>query len=309
MKNWKTCDADVVKITKRHFTSGRVGKKIEFIGIHYMAGNLTTEQCYDVWQSREASAHYCVEDDGRVGQVVWDADTAWALGDFDANCRSINIEHANKTGGTVSEKCLNAGAHLTAALCLLYGLGRPTWGKNMYPHRHFASTSCPGELYGSQKAEYQRRARKWYDEMSGGSSGAEAGTGEIFQVEEDGIFGPDTAAIAQAVEGIIVSGKVYNQPASNRECFVGNQCWCFRFTDSPKAGGSLLVRRIQNQCGIPWDECDGFFGSDTGRRFIKRWVKKPKDTYRLGYPSTAVKNYQKWLNEQARKLKIKRVGY
>lgn len=172
MKNWEKCEADVDLILGKHFSSGRSGRKVKFIGIHYEAGNLTAEQLFRVWQSRQASAHYCVEDGGRIGQLVWDRDTAWALGDWDANCKSINIEHANRADGTISEACLDNGAHLVAALCKSYGLGRPQWGVNVFPHKHFSATSCPGQIYGSQKDSYIKRAQYWYDKMCGGSAPA-----------------------------------------------------------------------------------------------------------------------------------------
>lgn len=170
MRNWKNCDADVVKIIGKHYTAGRGGRKIDKIVVHYNAGNLTVEGCWSVWQIRKASAHYQVEDDGRIGQLVWDRDTAWHCGVFSQNQRSIGIEHANRADGTITEKCLDNGAHLVAALCHLYGLGRPEWLRNVFPHKYFKSTSCPGQIYGSQKDAYIKRAQKWYDEMAGGGS-------------------------------------------------------------------------------------------------------------------------------------------
>lgn len=44
----------------------------------------------------QASVEAKVEDGGRIGQLVWDSNIAWSLGNFDANRRSINIEHANR---------------------------------------------------------------------------------------------------------------------------------------------------------------------------------------------------------------------
>ena len=167
MKSWEKCEADVVKLLNKHYTSGRGGCKIEFIVEHYNAGNLTIGGCWSVWQTRVASAHYQVEDDGTIGQLVWDSNTAWHAGDWDANCRSIGIEHANMSDGTITEATLDNGAHLTAALCHLYGLGRPQWMKNVYPHKHFQSTSCPGQIYGSQRQAYIERAQYWYDKMAG----------------------------------------------------------------------------------------------------------------------------------------------
>lgn len=131
-------------------------------------------------------------------------------------------------------------------------------------------------------------------------------TTEIWQVDEDGIWGEDTTSLAQKIERITVSGKVYNQPSSNKDCFADEQCWCFVFKDKPKEGGSLLIRRIQNDCGIPWKDCDGYFGPNSVKRFIKKWVKNPNYFKKLLLPSVAVKNYQKYLNEQAKAQNITR---
>ena len=118
MKSWVNVEADVNKIMQKHFTPGRTAK-INKIVIHHNAGNLTTEDCYRAWQTREASAHYQVEITGRIGQLVWDENTAWhATG---ANANGIGIEHANNKMGpywTISDATLENGAHLVAALCL-----------------------------------------------------------------------------------------------------------------------------------------------------------------------------------------------
>lgn len=171
--NWNTLDADVNKILNKHFTKGRSGKKVNKVVVHYNAGDLSIDGCYSVWQTREASAHYQVESGGRIGQLVWDSDTAWHASNWDANCTSIGIEHANKADGTITEACLDAGAHLVAAICKYFGLGRPQWLVNVFPHKYFAATSCPGQIYGSQKDAYIQRAQKWYDQMMNGTASSE----------------------------------------------------------------------------------------------------------------------------------------
>ena len=169
MKNWKTCTADKVRILTKHFTPGRAGERIRYIVIHHNGGTLTTDGCYDVWQTRPASAHYQVEKDGTIGQLVWDKDTAWHAANALANRRSIGIEHANEESSTskISADTLDSGAHLVASLCHLYGLGRPEWTVNVYPHRHFTSTDCPGHLDGDQREAYMRRAQAYYDTPDG----------------------------------------------------------------------------------------------------------------------------------------------
>ena len=69
MKNWENIEADENLILTKHFTPGRAGT-INKIVLHHNAGNLTIQGCYNVWQDREASAHYQVQSDGRIGQLV-----------------------------------------------------------------------------------------------------------------------------------------------------------------------------------------------------------------------------------------------
>lgn len=172
MKDWEKCIADKTVLIKTHYSPGRGGHNIRKIVLHHNAGNLTIEGCYNVWQTREASAHYQVQSDGVIGQLVYDGDTAWHAGDWNANLESIGIEHADESNSPwrISQKCLDNGAHLVAALCKLYGLGRPQWRVNVFPHSAFCPTSCPCSLRDSQNAEYMQRAQQWYDSMVSGVS-------------------------------------------------------------------------------------------------------------------------------------------
>lgn len=172
MKDWNTLTADEDLILSKHFTKGRNGKNIKYVVVHHNAGSLSIQGCYNVWQTREASAHYQVDVNGRIGQLVWDADTAWHAGDFNANCESIGIEHADISTSPwkISDATLDNGAHLVAAVCKYYKLGRPQWGVNVFPHSHFSATACPASIYGSQKDAYIAKAQQWYDKMTGGTS-------------------------------------------------------------------------------------------------------------------------------------------
>ncbi|MDY3129506.1 MAG: peptidoglycan recognition family protein [Berryella intestinalis] len=169
--DWENVQADEYRKLPRNYTAGRQGRRITGITVHHMAGNLSIDGCYSLWSHSGTSAHYAVQADGRIGQMVDDADTAWACGNWEANLTTISVEHANNGSSpwTVGEAALDAGAHLVAALCRYYGLGRPEWMSNVFPHRHWSATACPGELYGSQKHEYIDRCKYWYDKMAGGS--------------------------------------------------------------------------------------------------------------------------------------------
>lgn len=174
MKSWENLEADENLILSTHMTKGRPGCKVDKIVVHHNAGNLTARQIYDVWQTREASAHYQVAADGRITQLVWDTDTAWHSGDWNANLTSIGVEHADISSNPwmISEATLDNGAHLVAALCKHYGLGRPQWGVNVFPHSHFSATACPASIAGGQNADYMARAQSWYDRMTGAPTSA-----------------------------------------------------------------------------------------------------------------------------------------
>lgn len=204
MKSWEDLEPDEYAIIDCHFTPGRTNS-IRRIFIHHNAGNLSIADCYRVWQTREASAHYQVDANGRIGQLVHDRDTAWHAPY--ANADSIGIEHANNNFGpwTVSEATLDNGAHLVAALCKAYGLGEPTWGVNVFGHRDVWATACPGELGsgGSQNAAYMERARAWYAQMTSGGA-APAPNAETWRLDVDQIWGPATAHRFRQVLGVSI---------------------------------------------------------------------------------------------------------
>lgn len=164
------------RIMNVHYSTGRydevteVQHYIKQIVIHHNAGTLTTEGCWQTWQSRAASAHYQVEVNGTVGQLVYDSNTAWHAGNWYENLDSIGIEHADAPGSSsrnwhLTEATINSGAKLVALLCMEYDLGRPQWGVNVVGHRDVSSTECPASLAtgGSQHNEYMSKAQFWYD--------------------------------------------------------------------------------------------------------------------------------------------------
>lgn len=172
MKDWETLEPDVYRLMNKHYTPGRGGRKIRYIVRHHTAGVLTTEQVWNVWQTRQASANYIVEPSGRIGQLVNDWDTSWANANATANAESITIEHSNSAGAAqdwpISDATIEEGAHLAAALCRAYGLGRPEFGKNIKDHKDFWNTSCPYHLArgGKYHQRYMDRAQYWFDQMT-----------------------------------------------------------------------------------------------------------------------------------------------
>lgn len=172
MKNLSTLQPDVIRLMNKHFTPGRGGRKIRYVVLHHTAGVLTTEQVWNIWQTRQASAHYIIEPSGRIGQLVYDRDTAWANANLQANQESITIEHSNSAGAAqdwpINPATIEKGAEWVAAICVYYKLGRPEWGKNVRGHSDFHSTSCPYHLRrgGKYHDQYMRAAQAAYDRLT-----------------------------------------------------------------------------------------------------------------------------------------------
>lgn len=171
MRDWSNLVADEAYWMGKHYTRGRRGKQIRAVVLHHNAANLSLRGCWETWQTRQASAHYQVDINGRIGQYVHDGDMAWHAGN--ANSYTIGIEHANNRlapAWTISEATLDNGAHLVAALCHAYGLGEPKWGANVFPHQYFMNTGCPGAIAGTQRDQYMNRAKAWYRAIAKGQT-------------------------------------------------------------------------------------------------------------------------------------------
>lgn len=172
------------RILSKHF-SKQDSKDVRYIVIHHMFvkdRNVNDDDgldaCYNIWQSRPASAHYGV--DGKfIGQFVWDKDYAWATGSTEGNRYGISIEHVNKTldeRGTdndflVSEETWKNGAKLTAYLHKVYKMGRPVKDKTVRRHGSFSATACPGPYLGKEIwDDYVEEAQRVYDQIIDGKA-------------------------------------------------------------------------------------------------------------------------------------------
>lgn len=269
--DWYNVVADKEMILGVHYTPGR-SQAIRGIVLHHNAGDLTVEGCYSVWQTREASAHYQVQSDGLVGQLVNDWDTAWHAGD--ANPWSIGIEHANNSFGpwTISDACLESGAHLVAALCRLYGLGRPEWGVNVFPHSSFMATACPGEIAGSQNAAYMSRAQQWYDAMVAGTDAGEPAPQPAPQPSTSGV--PSIMLQARTTDGTVLPATAYpdfagwsaNGPIQFLSAWCDDPAWHLDVQAHTAADGWLGTLRDPSNIGDLNSGAVGNNGPITGLR-------------------------------------------
>ena len=132
-----------------NYSKGRSGRTIQAITIHHMGGVGSAESCGRIFQrvGRYGSSHYGIGNDGRIGQYVDEANTAWTNSNWDSNCKSVTIETSNSVyGGTwaVSDRALNSLIKLVADIAKRNNLGTLVKGKNVTWHSMFAATDCPG---------------------------------------------------------------------------------------------------------------------------------------------------------------------
>lgn len=150
--------------TYKSFTShrslGRGGHKVTAIAIHHMAGNLSVEQCGRVFHNNQVSAHYGVNGN-KIGAYVDEKNTAWAMGVFSWNQRTISIEMANCKGAPnweVADETIETTIKLVADIAYRIGWTYIAYdgtlkGSDVIAHKWVASTACPGP-YASKKLKY-----------------------------------------------------------------------------------------------------------------------------------------------------------
>lgn len=147
-----------------NYTNGRKGYKVCKITPHHMAGVLSGEQCARIFQNpnRQASANYCIGNDGGIVGCVDENNRAWTSSSSWNDCQSITIEVSNnKTGGdwTISDAAWNSLINLCVDICRRYGFRLSYDGtKNGSLTRHdmFANTNCPGPYLKSKLPELAR---------------------------------------------------------------------------------------------------------------------------------------------------------
>lgn len=128
--------------------SSRNGQAIDAIVVHY-----TTSRSVDgtiSWFKNprsEVSAHYIIDRNGKIYQMVRDADKAWHCAGF--NATSIGIEHVAQPGDRLTAAQEQASAALIRWLCAEYRISSDRiFGHNWNPLSP-GGTSCPGSLWSS----------------------------------------------------------------------------------------------------------------------------------------------------------------
>lgn len=126
--------------------------KIRKITIHHAAGNATLEGFGETFSgTREVSANYAVDSQGRIGMYVEECNRAWTSSNADNDNQAITIEVANDSGDPnwhVSDTALEATINLCVDICKRNGIEKLNFtgdkSGNLTMHKYFAATGCPG---------------------------------------------------------------------------------------------------------------------------------------------------------------------
>lgn len=129
----------ITQVPSPNYTTGRGGKKINKIVIHWIVGRLSAADAV-FKKAGNASAHYGVGQNGEVHQYVKESNTAYHAGNFTVNQESIGIEHEGAPSIPVSDSVYDTSATLIADIWKRYGK------LPLYPHKQFKATQCPGTL-------------------------------------------------------------------------------------------------------------------------------------------------------------------
>lgn len=159
-----------------HCTKPRQGK-IKGISIHTMAGPGSVEGCGQVFQTSEASSHYGIGPDGRIGQYVLEENRAWCCShkvDHEVVTIEVSSIQAYHEPYECTAKAYESLIDLCVDICQRNGIKKLIWkeGKqycpaftgnwavcNMVPHRYTTDKgkSCPGNYLFGKYGEIAER--------------------------------------------------------------------------------------------------------------------------------------------------------
>ena len=271
--------------------SSRNGARICKITPHHMAGNLTIEQCAEVFQnsSRQASANYGIGSDGRIGCYVDENDRSWASANYDNDRQAITIEVANdEIGGNwhVSDKALESLINLCVDICKRYNFKLTydeTPNGSLTRHNMFVNTTCPGPYLQSKFPYIAEEVNKRLEGQSTSTPTTSTTSGDetIKYIQNklnarynaslnvDGIFGPLTKKAM--VKGLQIELNTQCGARLNIDGIFGSltKSACPNVKQGMKGNITWLIQARLYILGFNTNGVDGIYGSGTKNAVAK----------------------------------------
>lgn len=151
--------------------NGRGGYKLCKFTPHHAAFICSAETLANVFvpRSRNASANYCIGNDGKIIGVVDENNGPWTSNSYSNDCQAVTVEVSNcEVGGEwkVSDAAWNSLVQLAVDVCRrnnfrLYYDGTPKG--SLTTHNMFAATACPGPYLRSRMPELARTVNSILD--------------------------------------------------------------------------------------------------------------------------------------------------
>lgn len=285
--------------TSPHYDTGRGGNEIVYIAVHHAAmNNGSVAAIGKVFHSCQTSAHYGV-DDTDIGNYVSESDTAWHIGNYRINQKSIGIEMSNCSGSPewrVSDITVATTIKLVADIAYRLGWTYISYTGDMNGdlilHRWVTATACPGpyvvnkaiDRYIAAEADKLLKARRAGKTITVAPQGVKDGKLVI-----DGKFGFQSCLKLQKWLKVPFTpdGLLDGQLTSQRE-YILNMEYCVNYGK----GGSQTVKLLQKKVGT---KADGYLGPDTIKA-LQRYLNKQGyhldvDGYAGPATCTALQNY------------------
>ena len=271
--------------------SSRNGARICKITPHHMAGNLTIEQCAEVFQnsSRQASANYGIGSDGRIGCYVDENDRSWASANYDNDRQAITIEVANdEIGGNwhVSDKALESLINLCVDICKRYNfklIYDETPNGSLTRHNMFVNTTCPGSYLQSKFPYIAEEVNKRLGGQSTSTPTTSTTSGDetIKYIQNklnarynaslnvDGIFGPLTKKAM--VKGLQIELNTQCGARLNIDGIFGSltKSACPNVKQGMRGNITWLIQARLYTLGFNTNGVDGIYGSGTKNAVAK----------------------------------------
>lgn len=158
--------------------SSRLLRKISRITVHHTAGKNTAQGLLDMfavpWKisGRQASANYCIGNDGTIGGCVPEEYRAWTSGSSENDTRAITIEVSNDVNGepwSIGKKAWASAVDLCVDICLRYGF--TLWWNpdnktgSLTCHRWYQATACPGDWFYERIPKFIEEVNKKVNEI------------------------------------------------------------------------------------------------------------------------------------------------
>lgn len=270
--------------------SSRNGAKICKITPHHMAGNLTIEQCANVFasSSRQASANYGIGTDGRIGCYVDEDNRSWASANYNNDRQAITIEVANdEIGGNwhVSDKALESLINLCVDICKRYNFtltydGTPNG--SLTRHNMFVNTTCPGPYLQSKFPYIAEEVNKRLEGQSTSTPTTSTSGDETIKyiqnklnarynasLNVDGIFGPLTKKAM--VKGLQIELNTQCGARLNIDGIFGSltKSACPNVKQGMRGNITWLIQARLYTLGFNTNGVDGIYGSGTKNAVAK----------------------------------------